>query len=138
MAAPLRTTFLVSEMLHQSALASLATLGLLPVLVHALPACMTTIQGVEYDLSPLTRAPNAPYVVTDPRDVQTNYTFNICDDVDDASLPAGLHFIPDESSVPAFQLQSQPKLAYQLSRPADRGWNFTLYGTLVLNAATFI
>lgn len=112
----------------QSALASLATLFALSATAHALPECVVTIQGILYDLSPLTRHVDAPYTVQDPRDAHTNYTFNICDDVDSTSLPAHLHFIPDETSVPAFQIQAQPQVAYQLSRKAELGWNFTLLG----------
>jgi len=115
-------------MLPQGASTLWIVLLALPLATIALPSCTTTIDGVQYDLTPLKRPVNAPYTVQDSRDLETNYTFNICDDVDSSVLPQGLQFIPDASSVPAFQIQSGPQLAYQLSSPADSGWSFSLLG----------
>ncbi len=104
--------------------------------VLGLPSCKARIQGVDYDLSPLRMSPDAPYTVQDYRDRSTNYTFNVCDDVSASSLPQTVQIIPRRQSVPAFQIQSTNNVGYQLSGPADLGWNFSLLGMMEFQMTT--
>lgn len=90
--------------------------------------CTPTIDGVQYDLSQLQRPVDAPYNIRDAFDANTNFTFNVCNDVDAAVLPDGPNYIPERTSVPAYQYQVNYNTIYQLSRPAEQGWNFTLLG----------
>ena len=113
---------------HGQKLAGLG-LALCAGLISATTECKTSIGGVTYDLSALTRPADAPYLIQDAHDSSTNFTFNICGDVATSVLPGDeWTFVPSKTSVPAYQLQKSVETAYELSQSASQGWNFSLYG----------
>lgn len=95
--------------------------------------------GSTYDLSALTvNGQTSTYSVTDIRDSDTKYFFNVCGDVQPPSVtPANACMTNrrtgNNASAAAWQVENfgntRPDDCYRLGGPAASGWNFSVYDT---------